>query len=393
MYDYPSGALHIGHWYVKTPDRRDRALPADARRQRVPARSASTRSGCRPRTPRSRTTSTRATGRWRTSRRCAASSARMGATWDWERRGRHLRPRVLPLEPVAVHPVPEGRPRLSRRCRRSTGAPTTARSRASRSRAPTATAGAAAPRSRSASSPQWYLRITNYADELLDFTGIDWPDPIRIMQTNWIGRSTGAEVVFETAPSAHHAGGEELRVFTTRPDTLFGATFMVLAPEHPLVATLTAPERRAEVEAYVAATAAKTEIDRLSTDREKTGVAHRRRRDQPGQRRADPDLRRRLRAGRLRHRRDHGRPGPRRARLRVREEVRAADRQRRHAQGRRPRRRARGGLRRAHRRRGHGQLGPVHRSPGGRGVARDRRLAGGARARARRRSPTACATG
>ena len=82
--------------------------------------------------------------------------------------------------------------------------------------------------------------------------GIDWPDPIRIMQTNWIGRSTGAEIVFETAPSPHHAGGEELRVFTTRPDTLFGATFMVLAPEHPLVATLTAPERRDEVEAYVA---------------------------------------------------------------------------------------------------------------------------------------------
>ena len=100
---------------------------------------------------------------------------------------------------------------------------------------------------------QWYLRTTKYADELLDFTGIDWPEPIRIMQTNWIGRSEGAEVVFETAPSPHHAGGEELRVFTTRPDTLFGATFMVLAPEHPLVATLTSPERRAEVEAYVAA--------------------------------------------------------------------------------------------------------------------------------------------
>jgi leucyl-tRNA synthetase len=120
---------------------------------------------------------------------------------------------------------------------------------------------------------QWYLRITDYADELLDFGGIDWPDPIRIMQTNWIGRSTGAEIVFETAPSAHHAGGEELRVFTTRPDTLFGATFMVLAPEHPLVATLTAPDRRDEVEAYVAAAAIKTEIDRLSTDREKSGVA------------------------------------------------------------------------------------------------------------------------
>ena len=86
---------------------------------------------------------------------------------------------------------------------------------------------------------QWFLRITKYADELLDFTGIDWPEPIRIMQTNWIGRSEGAEIVFATAPDDHQPGGDELRVFTTRPDTLFGATFMVLAPEHPLVATLT----------------------------------------------------------------------------------------------------------------------------------------------------------
>ena len=92
------------------------------------------------------------------------------------------------------------------------------------------------------------------------------------MQTNWIGRSEGGEIVFTSAASAHHAGGEEMRVFTTRPDTLFGATFMVLAPEHPLVATLTAPERRAEVDAYVARAAIATEIERLSTDREKTGV-------------------------------------------------------------------------------------------------------------------------
>ena len=78
--------------------------------------------------------------------------------------------------------------------------------------------------------------------------------------------------MFDTAPSDHHAGGEELRVFTTRPDTLFGATFMVLAPEHPLVPALTAPDRRAEVEAYVARAETETEIERLSADREKTGV-------------------------------------------------------------------------------------------------------------------------
>jgi leucyl-tRNA synthetase len=120
---------------------------------------------------------------------------------------------------------------------------------------------------------QWFLRVTNYVDELLDFGGLDWPEPIKVMQTNWIGRSEGGEIEFRTAPSGHHAGGEAIRVFTTRPDTLFGATFMVLAPEHPLVASLTAPGHRVEVEAYVARARSETEIERLSTEREKTGVA------------------------------------------------------------------------------------------------------------------------
>jgi leucyl-tRNA synthetase len=69
---------------------------------------------------------------------------------------------------------------------------------------------------------QWYLRVTKYADELLDFSGIEFPDPVRIQQTNWIGRSEGGEIVFRTAPSEHHAGGAGAAVFTTRPDTLFG---------------------------------------------------------------------------------------------------------------------------------------------------------------------------
>jgi leucyl-tRNA synthetase len=120
---------------------------------------------------------------------------------------------------------------------------------------------------------QWFLRITKYADELLDFSGIDWPEPIRIQQTNWIGRSEGAEIVFSTAPDDHQAGADELRVFTTRPDTLFGATFMVLAPEHPLVDKLTAPDQRAAVAVYLAQARRQTEIERLSTDRPKTGVA------------------------------------------------------------------------------------------------------------------------
>jgi leucyl-tRNA synthetase len=115
---------------------------------------------------------------------------------------------------------------------------------------------------------QWFFRITKYADELLDFTAIDWPEPIRLMQTNWIGRSEGAEIDFPVEAE----GVEPIRVFTTRPDTIFGATFMVLAPEHPLVATLATPERRSEVEAYVGAARRETEIDRLNAEREKSGV-------------------------------------------------------------------------------------------------------------------------
>jgi len=115
---------------------------------------------------------------------------------------------------------------------------------------------------------QWFLRTTNYADELLDFSKIDWPEPIRLMQTNWIGRSDGAEIDF----AAEADGAAPIRVFTTRPDTVFGATFMVLAPEHPAVATLTAEAQRAEVEAYVATARRETEIERMSAKRERNGV-------------------------------------------------------------------------------------------------------------------------
>ena len=115
---------------------------------------------------------------------------------------------------------------------------------------------------------QWFYRITRYADELLKFEGLDWPERVRVLQTNWIGRSEGAEVAF---PVEGHAG-EEIRFFTTRPDTIFGATFMVLAPEHPLVAKITAPAKRAEVERYVETARNTAEIERTSAEREKTGV-------------------------------------------------------------------------------------------------------------------------
>jgi len=117
---------------------------------------------------------------------------------------------------------------------------------------------------------QWFFRITKYADELMEHDGIDWPERIKIMQRNWIGRSEGTEISFTL--DYPEVDDKEIRVFTTRPDTTFGVTFMVLAPEHPLVAKLTSPDRRAEVEEYVARSRRWTEIERLSTEREKDGV-------------------------------------------------------------------------------------------------------------------------
>jgi len=117
---------------------------------------------------------------------------------------------------------------------------------------------------------QWLLRITRYADRLLeDLAEVDWPESTLAMQRNWIGRSVGAEVVFHTASPVT---GRELRVFTTRPDTLYGATYMVLSPEHPLVSELTTPEQCAAVEAYQAAARHKSDLERTDLAKEKTGV-------------------------------------------------------------------------------------------------------------------------
>ena len=115
---------------------------------------------------------------------------------------------------------------------------------------------------------QWFYKITAYADELLKFDGLDWPERVRVMQQNWIGRSEGAEIEF---PVEGHRDAT-IRFFTTRPDTIYGATFMVLAPEHPLVEVITAPGQKAAVDAYVATARNESEIDRTSADRPKTGV-------------------------------------------------------------------------------------------------------------------------
>ena len=117
---------------------------------------------------------------------------------------------------------------------------------------------------------QWMLRITRYADRLLeDLDELDWPEHIKKMQRDWIGRSEGASVHFQVAG----AEDRSIEVFTTRPDTLFGATYMVLAPEHPLVAEVTTPEQRAAVDAYVEKAARKSERARTAGTEQKTGVA------------------------------------------------------------------------------------------------------------------------
>jgi leucyl-tRNA synthetase len=122
---------------------------------------------------------------------------------------------------------------------------------------------------------QWYFKITDYADRLLaDLDTIDWPERIKEIQRHWIGRSEGAEAVFTVGghddPNGHVA--HDIPVFTTRPDTLYGVTFLALAPEHPLVESITAADRATEVSAYVAAARRLSEIDRQASDKDKTGV-------------------------------------------------------------------------------------------------------------------------
>ncbi|MBM3933763.1 MAG: leucine--tRNA ligase [SAR202 cluster bacterium] len=137
---------------------------------------------------------------------------------------------------------------------------------------------------------QWFFRITKYAEELLDHSKIEWPEKINLMQTNWIGRSTGVRIDFDLekgyGPDSPGSYGVQSKVqgtgdgeiqtklttFTTRIDTIYGVTFVVIAPEHPLVPKLTTAENRAAVEAYIEQARRQTEVDRMSTEKEKTGV-------------------------------------------------------------------------------------------------------------------------
>ncbi|MDX9954569.1 MAG: class I tRNA ligase family protein [Anaerolineae bacterium] len=275
MLPYPSGDLHIGHWYAMTPsDARARfkrmqgynvLFPMGFDAFGLPAENAAIQRGIHP-------------GTWtlRNVANMRQQMRTMGTMFDWQREAVSCLPGYyrwtewlfLKLYEMGLayrkkSPVdycPSCKTTLAREqvvgeehiCERC-GAPVIKKD-----------------------LEQWFFRITKYADELLDFAKIDWPDKIRLLQTNWIGRSEGAEVTFTIAAEdlpANAAEGEgELVVFTTRPDTLWGATFMVLAPEHPLVERITKAEYRESVAAYKQQAARQNEIERLATDKEKTGV-------------------------------------------------------------------------------------------------------------------------
>ncbi|MBQ1198253.1 MAG: class I tRNA ligase family protein, partial [Spirochaetaceae bacterium] len=120
---------------------------------------------------------------------------------------------------------------------------------------------------------QWILKITEYADRLLeDLDGLDWPESVKAMQKNWIGKSEGAEVTFTIADKEGKATEDTLTVYTTRCDTLFGATYMVIAPEHKLVSKLTTAEQKDSVEKYIEEAAKKSDLERTDLAKDKTGV-------------------------------------------------------------------------------------------------------------------------
>ncbi len=265
MLPYPSGDLHIGHWYAMTPsDARARFMrmqgynvlfPMGFDAFGLPAENAAIRQNVHPK-------------KWTYANvdRMRRQLRSMGAMFDWRREAVSSDPEYYywtewffiqffnhglayrKMSPVDWCPNCNttlareqvwGEDRHCERC----GTPVIKKNLA-----------------------QWFFRTTNYAEELLNYDTIDWPERVRTLQTNWIGRSEGAAVFFKTEQ------GDSFEIFTTRPDTLWGATFMVLAPEHPLVDKITSPEHRAEVEAYVQQAVRQTDVQREATDKEKTGV-------------------------------------------------------------------------------------------------------------------------
>ncbi|TLN22482.1 leucine--tRNA ligase, partial [bacterium] len=265
MLPYPSGDLHIGHWYAMTPsDARARYMrmrgynvlfPMGFDAFGLPAENAAIKNNIHPRV-----------WTYRNIANMRKQMRSMGAMFDWRREAVSADPEYyrwtqwfftqLYNHGLAYHkmsPVdwcPNCQTTLAREqvwgedrhCERC-GTPVIKKD-----------------------LDQWFFRITKYADELLKYEGIDWPERVRTLQTNWIGKSEGAHVVFTTEQ------GDRLQVFTTRPDTLWGVTFMVLAPEHPLVEKITTAEQKTAVDEYIQQATRQTDIQRESTDKEKSGV-------------------------------------------------------------------------------------------------------------------------
>jgi leucyl-tRNA synthetase len=266
MLPYPSGDLHIGHWYAMTPsDARARYMrmkgynvlfPIGFDAFGLPAENAAIRDGVHPM---KRT--------FQNIEKMRVQLRSMGAMFDWEREMVSASPEYYKWtewffiqlykqglayrKMSAVDWCPHCNTTLAREqvwgddrhCERC-GTPVIKKD-----------------------LDQWFFKATKYADELLNFEGIDWPQTVKTLQTNWIDRSEGASVVFKT-----EFGNHDVEIFTTRPDTLWGATFMVFSPEHPLVNEITTGEYKAAVEDYKAQAARQTEIQRGAVDKEKTGV-------------------------------------------------------------------------------------------------------------------------
>ncbi len=265
MLPYPSGDLHVGHWYPMTPsDTRARFMRMNGYRVffpigfdafGLPAENAAIQRGIDPR-------------EWTYSNieRMRGQLRQMGAMFDFDSEVVTCDPeyyrwnqwfflnfferRIDYLKDAPIDLCPKDNTTLAReqvigpdrRCERC-GTPVIKKN-----------------------LPHWLFKITDYAEELLDFSTIDWPERVETLQRNWIGRSEGTEIRFEIE------GYGPIEVFTTRPDTLFGATFFVMSPEHPAVEKITTPERAEDVRRYVEQAARMSEIDRTDVTREKTGV-------------------------------------------------------------------------------------------------------------------------
>ncbi len=265
MLPYPSGDLHIGHWYAMTPaDARARFMrmkgynvlfPMGFDAFGLPAENAAIKHGIHPKV-----------WTYTNIEKMRKQMHSMGAMFDWRREAVSADPEYYKwtqwffiqlykhglayrkMSPVDFCPHCNttlareqvwGEDRHCERC----GTPVIKKD-----------------------LEQWFFRITKYADELLRYEGMDWPERVRTLQTNWIGRSEGASVVFRTEQ------GDPIEVFTTRPDTLWGVTFMVLSPEHPLVDKLTTPSQTKAVQVYQKQAARQSDIEREAVDKEKTGV-------------------------------------------------------------------------------------------------------------------------